>query len=121
MDIVFIEDLRVPTTIGIYEWERNVQQTISFDIELGTDIRKAAASDDIDNALNYKSVSKRVIAYTTESRFLLVDTLAERVAELILEEFQVRWLRLRVTKRGAVRGSQGVGIVIEREGRASDA
>ena len=115
MDIVFIQDLRVPTTIGIYDWERGIEQTVSFDIELGTDIHKAAASDDIAHALDYKSVAKRVVAFTSESRFLLVETLAERVAQLIVDEFGVRWLRLRLTKVGAVRGSSGVGIVIERE------
>ncbi|MGV6858615.1 MAG: dihydroneopterin aldolase [bacterium] len=114
MDIVFIEDLRIDTTIGIYDWERKIKQTLAFDLEMGTDIRRAAESDDIEHTLNYKAVAKRIIAYVEESEFLLVETLAEKVAEIVLNEFDVPWLKLTLHKPGAVRGSRSVGVKIER-------
>ncbi len=114
MDIVFIEDLRIDTTIGIYDWERKIKQTLAFDLEMGTDIRRAADSDDIEHTLNYKAVAKRIIQYVEESEFLLVETLAEKVAEIVLNEFSVPWLRLTLHKPGAVRGSRSVGVKIER-------
>lgn len=114
MDIIFLQDLRVETIIGIYEWERNVKQTISIDLEMATDIAKAAASDQIDDTLNYKAVAKRLIAFIEESEFQLVETLAERIASIVLEEFEVAWLRLCVHKPGAVRGAKDVGVRIER-------
>lgn len=117
MDIIFLRNLRIAAVIGVYPWERAVRQTISFDLEMGTDIRNAATSDSIDDTLNYKAVAKRIITYVEESRFQLVETLAERVAELILTEFQVRWLRLCLNKGSAVRGATAVGIVIERGSR----
>lgn len=114
MDIVFIEDLQIDATIGIYDWERDIKQTLAFDIEMATDIRKAAKSDDIEHALNYKAVSKRVIQFVEESGYLLVERVAEEVADIILKEFNVPWLRLTLRKVGAVRGSKAVGIRIER-------
>ena len=114
MDIVYIRDLKIETVIGIFNWERRIRQTVSLDLEMATDIRKAAASDDIADALDYKAVAKRLIAFVGESEFLLVETLAEKVAAIVLGEFSVPWLRLRLSKPGAVRGSQDVGIVIER-------
>ena len=114
MDIVYINELKVDTVIGIFEWERRIRQTVSLDLDLATDIRRAANSDDIDDALDYKAIGKRVIAYVQASEFQLVETLAERVAEIILEEFPVPWLKLRVGKPGALRGSRDVGVVIER-------
>lgn len=114
MDIVYINDLKIDTIIGIYDWERQVRQTISLDLEMGTDIRKAAETDDIQFALNYKAVSKRLIDFIGGSEFLLVETMAEQVAEIIRQEFNVPWLRLRIGKPGAVRGARDVGIVIER-------
>lgn len=114
MDIIFIRDLRINAVIGIYDWERAIRQTISLDLEMATDIRKAASSDHIDDTLNYKAVAKRVIAYVESSSFQLVETLAERVAELIREEFSVPWVRLTLNKGGAVRGAKGVGVLIER-------
>ena len=114
MDIVFIEDLRIDATIGIYDWEKRIKQTLSFDIEMATDIRQAADSDEIEDALNYKAVSKRVIQFVEESQFQLVETLSEKVASTILSEFKVPWLRLTLHKLGAVRGSRSVGIRIER-------
>ena len=114
MDIIFLRDLRIDTVIGIYEWERRIRQTVSLDLEVAADMRKAAASDAIEDTLNYKAVAKRVISFVEESQFQLVETLAERVAQLVLNEFQVPWLRLRLNKTGAVRGARDVGVIIER-------
>jgi len=119
MDIIFIRDLRIDTVIGIYEWERSIRQTVSLDLELATDIRKAAATDAIDDTLNYKAIAKRVIAFVEESRFQLVETLAERTAELVRNEFGVSWVRLTLNKGGAVRGAKGVGVIIERGERGA--
>ncbi len=114
MDIVYINDLKIDTIIGIYDWEREVRQTISLDLEMGTDIRKAAETDDIQYALDYKAVSKRLIDFIEGSEFLLVETMSEQVADIIRKEFNVPWLRLRIGKPGAIRGARDVGIVIER-------
>jgi len=114
MDHVFIEDLRIETVIGIYDWERKIRQVVALDLEMAFDNRRPAASDRIDDTLNYKAVSKRLIAFVEGSSFQLVETLAERCAQIVLEEFQVPWLRLKLSKPGAVRGSKAVGVVIER-------
>jgi len=114
MDIIFLADLRIETVIGIYDWERGIKQTVIFDLEMATDISKAASSDHIDDTLDYKSVAKRVIQFVEASEFQLVETLAEKVAELILTEFKVPWIRLKLNKSGAIRGASGVGIIIER-------
>jgi dihydroneopterin aldolase len=114
MDIVFINDLRIETIIGIYDWERKVKQTISLDLQMGADIRRAAATDAIDDTLNYKAVAKRLIAFVGASEYQLVETLAEKIAEIVLSEFAVPWLKLTVHKPGAVRGSRDVGVIIER-------
>ena len=108
MDLVFIEDLRIDTVIGIYDWERRTRQTIALDVEMGFDNRKPAASDAIEHTLDYKAVSKRLIAFVEGSSFQLVETLAERCAALIREEFGVPWLRLKLSKPGAVRGARAV-------------
>jgi len=117
MDTVFINDLRIETIIGIYDWERKVRQTVSLDLEMATDIRKAASSDSIEDTLNYKAVAKRLIAFVGESEFQLVETLAERIAGIVTEEFGVSWLRLKLHKPGALRGSRDVGVMIERGSR----
>lgn len=114
MDRVFLRDLRVETVIGIYDWEREIRQTVSLDLEMGCDIAKAAATDSIDDALDYKSVAKRLIAFIEESEFQLVETLAERCAQIVLQEFNVPWLRLSINKVGAVSGARDVGVAIER-------
>lgn len=114
MDIVYIRDLKIQTVIGIFDWERSIKQTVSIDLEMATDIRKAAASDHIDDALDYKAIAKRVIAFVETHDFQLVETLAEKVAALVREEFSVPWLKLRLSKPGAVRGSKDVGVIIER-------
>jgi len=121
MDLVFIEDLRIETVIGIYDWERTIKQTIALDIEMAFDNTRPAASDRIGDTLDYKAVSKRLIAFVGESRFELVETLAERCAEIIRAEFGVRWLRLKLSKPGAVTGSRAVGVIIERGERSPGA
>ena len=118
MDRVFIEDLKVQTVIGIFDWEREIKQTISIDLEMEFDIRKAADSDSIEDTLDYKSVSKRLINFVEKSEFQLVEALAERCALIVLGEFPVNWLRLKLGKPGAVRGSTAVGVLIERGRRA---
>lgn len=114
MDIVYIRDLRIDTIIGIYDWEREVKQTVSLDLEMAADIRRAAETDDIQFALNYKAVAKRLITHVENSQCLLVERLAEEVASIVISEFNVPWMRLRLSKPGALRGSQDVGLLIER-------
>jgi len=114
MDVVFIEDLRIETVIGIYDWERKIRQVVALDIEMAFDNRKPAASDRIVDTLDYKAVSKRLISFVESSHFELVETLAERCADIVLNEFGVSWLRLKLSKPGAVTGSKAVGVMIER-------
>ncbi len=114
MDKIFITALKAEAIIGIFDWERQVKQTILVDLELSTDIRKAAFSDSIDDTLNYKRVAKRVLAFIEASNFHLVEKLAEQIALLVLEEFGVAAVRITLSKPGAVRGSRDVGIIIER-------
>ncbi|HPG94593.1 MAG TPA: dihydroneopterin aldolase [Dokdonella sp.] len=115
MDIVFIEDLRIETVIGIYDWERRIRQVVALDIEMRFDNTRPAATDRIEDTLDYKAVSKRLIAFVESSEFQLVETLAERCATIILDEFEVSHVRLRLAKPGAVRGSRSVGVQIERQ------
>ncbi|MCF6354750.1 MAG: dihydroneopterin aldolase [Candidatus Polarisedimenticolaceae bacterium] len=117
MDIVFLRGLRVDTVIGVYDWERRIKQTVVLDLEMATDVRKSAATDDIQDALDYKSVAKRVEHFIAESEFQLVETLAERCAQIIRDEFSVPWLRLTLNKIGAVRSAEDVGVIIERGSR----
>ena len=114
MDIVYIRDLRIETIIGIYDWERETRQTVSLDLEMGTDISKAAESDHIDDTLDYKAVAKRLIQFVGDSEFQLVEAMAEHIANIVLNEFNVPWMKLRLSKPGAVTGSQDVGVIIER-------
>jgi dihydroneopterin aldolase len=118
MDIVYIRDLEIDTVIGIYDWERKITQTIRIDLEMGTDIRRAAETDAIEDTLNYKAVAKRIIRYVEETQPELVETMAENIAAIVMNEFDVPWLRLTLGKPGAVRRSREVGIVIERGTRA---
>lgn len=114
MDIIYLRDLRIDTVIGIYGWERHVKQTVVLDIEMGADIRKAAASDAINDTINYKDVAKRLIQFVGDSQFQLVETLAENVATILREEFHIPWVRIQINKQGAVRGARDVGVIIER-------
>ncbi|WP_177419815.1 dihydroneopterin aldolase [endosymbiont of Lamellibrachia barhami] len=117
MDIVFIRNLRIETVIGIYDWEREIRQPVVLDLEMGADIARAAKSDHIDDTLDYKAVSKRLIQFVEESEFQLVETLAERCAEIVLDEFEVPWVRLTMNKIGAVSAARDVGVIIERGSR----
>ena len=114
VDTVFIEDLCIETIIGIYDWEREIRQIVSIDLEMATDNSKAAATESIDDALNYKAVAKRLIQFVEDSEFQLVETMAERIGEIVLNEFNVPWMRLKLSKPGAVTGSKAVGVIIER-------
>lgn len=118
MDIIFLHELKVETIIGIWDWERKIRQTVVIDLEMSADIAKAAATDSVDDTLNYKQVAKRIEAFVGESSFQLVETLAERIAGIVRDEFGVAWVRVRVNKPGAIRGSRDVGVLIERGERA---
>ena len=115
MDKIFIHALKTETIIGIFDWERQVRQTVIVDIEFSADVRKAALTDSIDDTLNYKRVAKRVLAFVEGSQFHLVETLAEHIAMLILEEFGVAWVSIVLSKPGAVRSSRDVGVALERD------
>jgi dihydroneopterin aldolase len=114
MDKIFIHALKTEAIVGIFDWERQVKQTVLIDIEFSADIRKAALSDSIDDTLNYKGVAKRVLAFVEASSFHLVEALAEHVAMLILDEFGVAWVRVSLSKPGALRKSRDVGVILER-------
>ncbi len=114
MDIVFVRGLRIDTVIGIYDWEREIRQPVVLDLEMSTDVRRAAASERIEDAVNYKAVTKRLIAFVEASEFQLVETLAERCAAIVREEFEVDWVRLTLNKVGAVSAARDVGVIIER-------
>ena len=114
MDIIFLRNLKIDTVIGIYDWQGSIKQTVILDLEMATDIKKAAKSDDIADTLDYKAIAKRVISFVEESEYKLVETLAERIAEIIVNEFKVPWVKLSLNKIGAIRGARDVGVIIER-------
>jgi dihydroneopterin aldolase len=114
MDIIYINDLRVNTVIGVWEWERRIRQTLVMHLEMGVDISFAGESDDLSKTVDYKAVSDRVMNFTRKSEFKLVEALAEKISEIILKEFGVRWLRLSISKQGVLEDVKDVGIVIER-------
>ena len=113
-DRIFLRGLEVECIIGFIEWERRIRQTVVIDIELPVDCARAAQSDDVADTLDYKKVAKRVIAFVESSQFKLVETLAQRLAMLVLGEFGLEWVRLSINKPGAIRGSRDVGVAIER-------
>ncbi|WP_456378923.1 dihydroneopterin aldolase [Thiolapillus sp.] len=117
MDIVFLRQLQLEAVIGVYDWEREVRQPLRMDLEIATDVRRAAASDRIQDALDYHAVARRITEYVASSESQLVETLAERCADLILREFSVSWLRLTLHKPGALENASSAGVVIERESR----
>jgi dihydroneopterin aldolase len=114
MDIVYIRDLRIDTFIGIYDWEQQLRQTLSIDLELSTDVAATAAANDISLTLDYKAISERLLGMIENQHFELLESLAEQIAQVLQDEFQVRWLRLRLGKPGAVSAAADVGVVIER-------
>ena len=114
MDIVFIEQLSVITTIGVYDWEQTIEQKLVFDIESGWDNRKSAKSDDENDCLSYADISETVIGHVEGQRFALVERVAEEVAELLLTKFNSPWVRIKLSKPGAVARAANVGVIIER-------
>jgi len=114
MDIIFIQGLKVDTVIGIYDWERKIRQEIVLDIEMSADIPTAASTDHIDQTLNYKDICKRLKSFVEESEFQLVETLAEEICKIIIKEFGVQWVKLKLNKGEAITGAEGVGVIIER-------
>jgi 7,8-dihydroneopterin aldolase/epimerase/oxygenase len=115
MDKIFIHALKAEAIIGIFDWERQVKQTVLIDVELSADIRKAALTDAIADTLNYKAVAKRILSFIEASQFHLVETLAEHIAMLVLEDFGVAWVGIKLSKPGAVRNSRDVGVALERD------
>ena len=114
-DVIFLRGLEVECIIGFIEWERRVKQTVLLDLELPVDCARAAVRDDVDETVDYKKIAKRVVAYVSASDFKLVETLAERLAQLLLAEFRLSWIRIAINKPGAIRGSRDVGVRIERQ------
>ncbi len=114
MDKIFLRQLQIDTTIGIWEWERRIKQTVSIDLELPTDARNASLTDAVDQTLNYKDVAKRLIDFVGASEFQLIESLADAAAGLVIREFGVPWVKLSVGKPGAIAGSKVVGVTIER-------
>lgn len=114
MDTIFLHELKVDAVIGIWDWERKIRQTVVIDLDMAANIRKAAETDSVEDTLNYKLVAKRVQQFVADSEFQLVETLAENIARIVLDEFGVAWVRVRVNKPGAIRGAKDVGVIIER-------
>jgi dihydroneopterin aldolase len=117
MDTIFLRDLRIRTIVGIWEWERRLPQVVSLDLDMATDILRAAGSDQIADTLDYKAVTRRIRTFVAESRFSLIETMAEQIAGIIMSEFGVPWVRVTVHKPWAIRGSRDVGVAIERGAR----
>lgn len=114
MDIVFIEQLSVITTVGVYDWEQTIEQKLVFDIEMAWDNRKAASSDDVSDCLSYADISELVINHVEGARFALVERVAEEIADLLLAKFSSPWVRIKVSKPGAIARAANVGVIIER-------
>lgn len=114
MDKLFLRDLKVDAIIGFWDWERRIKQTLSLDLEIGTDAKTAAAVDEVEAALNYEKIADRLLEFVGASHFKLVETLAESVARIVVLEFEAAWVKVTVAKPGAIRAARDVGIVIER-------
>ncbi|MCG6896430.1 MAG: dihydroneopterin aldolase [Thiocapsa sp.] len=117
MDIVFIRGLRIETTIGIHDWEKRIRRPIDLDLEMRSDVARGAATDRIEDALDYEVITRRLTRFVSESRFELVETLAERCAAILMDDFGIRWVRLSLSKPGAIGEGVDVGVVIERGDR----
>jgi len=113
-DVVFLRGLAIETTIGFFEWERHVKQTVVLDLEIPVDCARAASTDTVDNTVDYKAIAKRCIDFVSHAEYHLVETLAQRLATTLLAEFDIAWIRLSLNKPGAIRGSRDVGVAIER-------
>ncbi len=114
MDKIFLQGITANCVVGVWEWEKSITQKIIVDLELATDIAKAAASDDLADTLDYKGVADRVIEMLEASRFDLIETMAEETAKLLMQEFAIKWVKVRIDKGGAVKNVKNVGILIER-------
>lgn len=114
-DKIFLENLEVKCRIGIFDWERKIKQKIALDLAFPADIRKAARRDRIEDTLDYKKIAKETIAFVSSSQFFLIETLAERLAAHLLKKFTLKEIRVRLSKPGAIRGAQNVGIEILRK------
>lgn len=114
MDLIYVRNLRVECVIGVFEWERRIRQTVAIDLDMAADIARAARADRIEDTVDYKAIAKRVIEFVNQSQFQLVETLAEKVAAIVLAEFPVPWVRVRINKKGALRHATDVGVVLER-------
>jgi dihydroneopterin aldolase len=114
MDILYIRNLKVDAVVGIFSWEKRIRQPLHLDLEIAIDIRKAAATDDIQYALDYKTVSTRLTQFISQSEWHLIETLAEKIAALLMSEFGVTWLRLKLSKPAALPTADSVGLMIER-------
>jgi len=114
MDIVFIQDLKIDAIVGIFDWEREVPQVLSVDVHLASDVLPAAKSANIEDALDYGAVASRVRDFIVASKFLLLETLVEDTAAMIMREFNVPWVRLRCKKLQVLQDADGVGVEIER-------
>jgi dihydroneopterin aldolase len=115
MDIVFVTGLRANTVIGVYEPERHIRQDLLIDLELGCDTRRAGSTDEVADALDYASISRRTLEFVEHSSFQLIESVAEHLATLLLEEFPVRQVRIKIRKPNAVKGAEDVGVLIERK------
>lgn len=118
MDIIFIQDFRLETLIGIYEWERRVPQTIQIDIEIGNPLSRAASTDNIDDTIDYGAVVNRIEETLKQQHFLLLERLAEHIADIVLGEFKSPWVRVSVAKLQLLRGVRRLGVTIERGARS---
>ena len=113
-DTIFLRDLEIDATIGVYEWEKRIRQKVRIDLEMAADIARAATSNSIDDTLDYKAVAKRIVQFVESSHYDLIESLIEHVADMLIQEFGIPWLRLTISKPWAVRGARDVGITIER-------
>jgi len=114
MDIIYLKKLKIDTVIGVFDWERQTKQTVIVNLKMAANIRKAASTDNLEDTLNYKAVAKRLLDFVGNSEFQLIETLAEHIANIVMTEFSVPWVRVHLSKPRAVRGAKDVGIIIER-------
>jgi len=120
LDTIFLHGLKVDCVIGVWDWERRIKQRVEIDLDMAADIRRAAATERLEDTLNYKAIAKAVISHVENSEYQLVETLAESIARILTEEFQISWCRVKLNKGGAVRGARAVGVVIERKSMPED-
>lgn len=118
-DTIFLRDLEIDATIGVYEWEKRIRQKVCINLEMAADITQAAASHSIDDTLDYKAVAKRIVQFVEASHYELIESLIEKVAAMLIQEYNIPWLRITISKPRAVRGARDVGITIERGKRNS--